>query len=107
MASKTKELIDILDKMVTLLKQDQESHWSAWMESSKRRLQNSDYSGVEHLLNAYGGMGSFNDLIIGQQMIDGKFKWKDGAAKSNDKLARLRSSAYDIANYIKQNHEIG
>lgn len=107
MATKTKKLIDLLDKIIVLLKQDDERHWSAWLESSKTRLINSDYSGVEHFLSAYGGMGSFNDLVIGQTMIDGEFQWKESATKNNDKLSRLRTSAYDIANYIKQNHKIG
>ena len=81
MGSKTKQLIEILDPIVAILDADGESHWRKWIASSKSRLTNSDYSGIEHLLGAYGGMGSFTDLVIGQSMVNGEFCWKDGPAR--------------------------
>ena len=75
MGPKTKQLVDILDQIISLLKTDNEDHWQKWILESKLRLLNSDYSGIEHLLNAYGGMGSFNDLIISQDANNGKLKF--------------------------------
>jgi Domain of unknown function (DUF6966) len=105
MGPKAKQLIEILDQIVAVLDADGERHWRKWMASARSRLANSDYSGIEHLLGAYGGMGSFNDLIIGQSIVKGEFHWKDGAREANDKLDALRTQAYQIADFIKRNHE--
>lgn len=106
MGPKTTQLILVLENIIDILKSDGEKHWRKWMESSRSRLLNSDYSGIEHLLEAYGGMGSFNDLVIGQSMLNGQLIWKDGAQESNDKLDALRGEAYELAEYIKRHHEI-
>ena len=39
------------------------AYWADWVTESVRRLRSSDFSGITHLLNAYGGMGSINDLL--------------------------------------------
>ncbi len=67
---------------------------------------NSDFSGIEHLLSAYGGMGSFNDLIIGQTNHNGEFAWKQNYQEVNNELNHLRGQAYQLANWIKHNHEL-
>jgi len=66
MGPKTQELVSVLEELTSLLESDGDSHWSNWMQKAKARLLNSDYSGVEYLLSAYGGMGSLNDLVLGQ-----------------------------------------
>lgn len=106
MGPKTEELIQVLDQIIYLLAEDGNHHWEKWMIESKGRLMKSDYTGIEHLLNAYGGMGSFNDLVIGQSYEDEKFLWKPNAAENNSKLERLRSRAYSLADDIKRNHVV-
>jgi hypothetical protein len=106
MGSKTKQLVKVLDQIISLLESDEEDHWKMWVSESKRRLLNSDYSGIEHLLSAYGGMGSFNDLVICQSSEDGKLTWKEGYKKKNNTLSKLRSKAWELATYIKRNQEI-
>jgi hypothetical protein len=69
MEPKTTQLIAVLDQIIQVLDSDEEKHWSKWIDSVRSRLMNSDYSGVEHLLDAYGGTGSFNDLVIGQAIV--------------------------------------
>ena len=54
----------------------------------------------------YGGMGSFNDVVIGQTHVDGKFAWKKDAISDNNKLSKYRTTAYDLAIYIKHNHQV-
>ena len=98
----TRKLIAILAELISLLNSDDETHWSAWMAEAKRRLEGEDVSGVQHLLSAYGGMGSFNDLILCQDTSHGGFRWKEGYEEKNDKLAQLRSSAWELAMAIKQ-----
>ncbi|MNP82658.1 hypothetical protein D3C76_1813750 [compost metagenome] len=61
----------------------------------------SDFSGIEYLLSAYGGMGSLNDLILGQNYVDGTLSWKPGHVELNEKFIELRDKAEQLANAIK------
>jgi hypothetical protein len=92
MGPKTQELSLILAEMIALLDKEGETHWSGWMGQAKTRLEGLDYSGVEHLLRAYGGMGSFNDLIISPEY--------------NDRLKALRTQAWELAEEIKREHVV-
>ncbi len=38
--------------------------WASWLAKDARLVRNGDYYGVEHLLSAFGGMGSLNDLVL-------------------------------------------
>jgi hypothetical protein len=105
MGSKTKELITVLQSLIDLLQRDNETHWSKWMRVSKSRIEASDFSGITHLLGAYGGMGSFNDLILGQNMQRGKIVWKDNQTELNEELSRLRNEAWELATYIKRSQD--
>ena len=95
------KLVDILSELVALLEADGNSHWSKWMSSAKERISKGDSWGIQKLLGAYGGMGSFNDLIVGQSMNNGKFEWKPNAEIQNDRLDALRSEAFDLAVELK------
>ena len=106
MATKLDELLNILEEIIQILESDGEEHWSHWMHQSRARLLNSDYSGIEHLLSAYGGMGSFNDLVICQSYENGQFRWKEGYVEKNNRLDELRGKAWELADYIRRNHTI-
>jgi len=105
MGTKTEELINVLNDIEALLSNDNESNWLKLISSANERIRNSDYSGIELVLSYYGGMGSFNDLIIGQSTINGKFQWKKNSKENNNRLSSLRAKAYELSNYIKHNHE--
>jgi hypothetical protein len=104
--TKLDELVTVLDAIIQLLESDGEQHWSRWMHKSRARLLDLDYSGIEHLLSAYGSMGSFNDLVICQGFENGELRWKEGHAEKNDRLDELREKAWDLADYIRRNHTI-
>lgn len=106
MGPKTQELVCVLAKLASLLESDGEHHWCAWMLRAKARLENSDYSGIDYLLGAYGGMGSFNDFIAGQSTVAGQFVWKPGYKELNDEIDGLRNRAWSLAKDIKRNHVI-
>ncbi|MGB3693161.1 MAG: hypothetical protein WA865_07720 [Spirulinaceae cyanobacterium] len=106
MDSQIEQLIAVLDQIASLLDSDGETGWHSQIVESKRRLLNSDYSGIEYLLGAYGGMGSFNDLVICQGLKDGKFAWKPGYIEKNNLLNELRTKAWEIATFIKRNNDI-
>ena len=106
MTTKLDELLGVLDELIQLLESDGEEHWSTWMRQACDWLSNSDYAGIEKILSAYGGMGSFNDLVICQSHIDGQFEWKEGHGEKNNRLDELRSKAWDLANQIRRNHTV-
>jgi hypothetical protein len=47
-----------------LLDNAKDPHWTFHLRGDLERLEEGDLSAVEHLLSAYGGMGSLNDLYI-------------------------------------------
>ncbi len=49
-------------------------HWAKWMLDDIE-LWESEQS-VEHHLRAYGGMGSFNDIVLGNNDVEGMWKGK-------------------------------
>lgn len=102
MGPKTEELIYILDQLAIVLEGDGDTHWSFWMHRTRALLLVSDYSGIEYLLSAFGGMGSLNDLILGQNYIGGVFSWKPGHVELNEKFIELRDNAERLANAIKR-----
>ena len=94
------ELCDVLRAIIRLLEEDDETHWRAWMMSSLTKLEANELRGARHLLGAYGGMGAFNDLIIGQRVEGDAFKWADGAQQSNDELTSQRGHAWYLADEL-------
>lgn len=98
----TEQLIDVLDQLATVLESDGDTHWSQWIRKARAHVMNSDYYGIEYLLSAYGGMGSFNDLILGQSSVNGAFAWKPGHVELNNKFDALRNQAAKLAHKIKR-----
>ncbi|VVP18138.1 hypothetical protein PS896_03692 [Pseudomonas fluorescens] len=72
------------------------------MRKAKTLLENSDYSGITCLLSAYGGMGSLNDLILGQTFADGVFSRRPDHLELNDRFSELRNQAAQLAAEIKR-----
>ena len=101
MGPKTTELCERLRETSTLLRSAGDSHWAKWMDTSLRRIESSDLSGVDYLLRAFGGMGSFNDLILmsanGHSVSDANYR------DVNDRLDSLRSRLYELANDVRRN----
>ena len=101
MGPKTTELCERLRETSALLRAAGESHWAKWMDTSLRRIENSNLSGVDHLLGAFGGMGSFNDLILmsanGHSISDADYR------DVNDRLDLLRSQLSELAREVRRN----
>lgn len=85
----TARLIRTLDELVALLDEEQDTHWAARMRKASRELKASDYHGVERLLAAYGGMGSFNDFVPRR-------------AEHKSRISELSSEAHDLATEIRR-----
>ncbi len=105
MGPKTEELICVLEQLATVLESDGDTHWSLWVRKARARLLDSDYSGITSLLSAYGGMSSFNDLILGQSYDGGAFSWKPGHVELNKRFDKLRNDAAQLADAIKRSQD--
>lgn len=100
MGPKTSQLCARLREASTLLQSAGEAHWTGWLEESLRRIENGDLSGIDHFLGAYGGMGSFNDLILAR--ANGHTVLQAEQSAINERLAALRSAMYDLASEIRR-----
>jgi hypothetical protein len=98
----TTELIEVLNQLVEILESANECHWSEILKKSKLRIEKSDYSGIEMLLGSYGGMGSFNDLIIYQPSGIVEVNFTRDEIIANEELDKLRTKAWDLADNIKR-----
>jgi hypothetical protein len=96
-----KELIQLLISCETLLRSVGENFWANKINAVLQKGEGSiGIYGLEEILSWYGGMGSFNDLIIS--------KYNDylieviNEEKLNDELNRLRSKIYQEVIHLKR-----
>jgi hypothetical protein len=101
MHTHTKKLIKALDQLASLLEIQGEHLWSEWMRRSQSMLSNGDSAGIDYLLGAYGGMGSFNDLVFGLNQASGDNS-QTNKLDSNHQLENLRHQAWLLAQKIKR-----
>ena len=92
-------LIAILEQIEHLLVIHREQHWSAWITRDITAIKKYDAHGIVHLLSAYGGMGSFNDLWL--CAANGHRIDEMEVMGVNDTLSALRSEAYALAKEIE------
>jgi len=89
--------------MIELLENDG-SRWSQFFQKALGAFDNSDYHRCsETILSGSGGMGSLNDLILGQTTdLNGKFKWKPNHEEVNSKYQELLSSLYAFSQSVRR-----
>ncbi len=104
MGPKTAELCALLRELLSLLESAGEVYWLEWMEKSLRVIERRDLAGVEKILEAYGGMGSFSDLFLS---ASNGSKIPDGSGQEiNHRLESIRTKLYELAKYIVHNAEV-
>ena len=82
--SDIQEIGKLLDNLIAFLEEENDEHWLSWFRQSKQYLDNSDGRAINHVLQAYGSMGSFSDAY----------------------LMELTSQIYDLASKIKKEHDL-
>lgn len=84
---KRKEIAAILNEVINLLAPYDEN-WTNSLKRLKKEMDTSPEEAMRHLKNLYGGMGSFNDLVL----------QKNGQMpkEENHKLFNLRSKLYEL-----------
>lgn len=101
MSSADRALHAVVSDLEALLRGDGETHWADWMRRVITQLEQGHPGAAQSLLRAYGGMGSFNDLALGQDYSSGRFQWRADAGELNDRLDALRGRAWELARAIR------
>jgi hypothetical protein len=92
------EFLEAADALAKLLQDYGEQHWAAWVTRDQQRIQQGDASGIRHLLRAYGGMGSLNDVVI--HPLNGHHIAAEDIDTVNARLTQLRSRTYAAATQL-------
>jgi hypothetical protein len=102
---KTMELLTVLARISALLRDAGERHWATWVNTAAARIRAGDASGLDTQLDAYGGMGSFSDLVLCE--ANGHDVARDRTAAMNSELDELRSAQWTLAREVRRVAEIG
>ncbi len=90
-------LVQKLREAEKLLRAHRESRWADWLASDADRIHRLDFYGIEHLLSAFGGMGSLNDSVL--QYQDGAFLHVP--ITENERFDVMRGEIYLLAQKLK------
>lgn len=105
MGPNTRALVDLLIELEALPADENEMHRAGWLNESLARIRNLYFSAIELLLGAYGGMGSFNDLVLGWCCESGSISQRPNHLALNERSDRLDSRAWQLADDIRRKHE--
>ncbi|SCL29958.1 hypothetical protein GA0070624_3983 [Micromonospora rhizosphaerae] len=80
-----------------LLRRHDNEHWAQWADRALTRLDAGDAAGLDYWLDAYGGMGSINDLSI---------NWSGSLSPDREqavyeRIEELRGLCYSLAAQLK------
>jgi hypothetical protein len=93
-----------LSDTMTLLRQYKEHSWADWLQQDHDWIAQRHYfRGVQHLLNALGGMGSFRDRLI--HPANGHELQEDEVVPVNKRLRALSRELYELATKITREVE--
>jgi hypothetical protein len=98
--SKREQLLKTLSAAESLLSCHGEEHWASWLRRDVSLIRAGDGFGLEHLSSAFGGMGSFNDLILHQ--FNGHRIRDEETRPVNDRLDQLRSEIFELAEELRR-----
>jgi hypothetical protein len=99
MADAVDKLMERLSETVTLLRKYKENSWADWLQQDHDWIAQRNFRGVQHLLNAFGGMGSLSDLLI--PPANGHALQEDEVVPVNKRLNALCGELYGLAAKIK------
>lgn len=94
------ELIEALAETSQLLRKYNESHWSAVLEESRQLIENRDFRGVEQVFGSFGGMGSFNDVII--HPLNGHQIEESEVSAVNDRFQWFKSNIWELVGDLRR-----
>lgn len=90
-------LVTDLETLVALLDDDGATHWSRWARQSLAEIERRDARGLTRLRQGYGGMGSFNDLVLEGDGVEDR-------RRLNEELDALRGRIYSSVTTLLLEH---
>ena len=96
---KIARLTKLIDEAEHLLRKHGEETWANWFAEGCSRIQDRDFSGIEHILSSFGGTGSFNDIYICPENHH-VIKKRD-VIRVNERLRALSSGIYESARELQ------
>lgn len=95
---KVNSLLKDLDEAIGLLEQAGEVRWRTWLAEGRAEIAARDAHGLDRLLGAFGGMGSFNDLVLRQPNSTSS---ADFLSQADHRLWELRDSIWHACRDLK------
>lgn len=95
MHPEVEKLANLIQEASTLLLTHGEKLWGDRLRVDAQRVRSLDFYGVEHMLSAFGGIGSINDLVL-SPMNGHNIEEKD-VASANEKIQNLLGRIYEVA----------
>ena len=92
------QLEGALTLLIDLLRQHRQDRWANWLARDAVRIEAGERFGLDHLISAFGGMGSLNDVILEPRNRD-DIGTGDLVAIS-ERLHQLREQIYAVATRI-------
>lgn len=108
--ARLQRLREALAEVGQLLQDFGEEHWLAWFARCQVALDASNSAAFNQILSAFGGMGSFNDLVLhrrGQELrssvevaLEGR-GWSKEERAANYRLGELRTVIWTEATALR------
>jgi hypothetical protein len=98
------QLVGALDETCSLLARYGAHQWARWLAADCERIADGDLTAIDHLLAAFGGMGSLNDVVLSH--LDGPVDdtgrcVSSGAGDADDRLDALRTRIFTDATALR------
>jgi hypothetical protein len=87
-------LIDVVEEAESILRRNEMDGWAGWLCNDAKGLRNGNGDSVRHLLSAFGGMGSVNDVVLAK--TDPDRPSKPMVSTDNDRLSFLISEIHRL-----------
>lgn len=94
------ELIEALSRASQLLRSHNEDEWSHNLDVARQLIVDRNFRGVEQVFGSFGGMGSFNDVVI--HPVNGHLIDESEVPAANDRLDALRGRLWKLASDLRR-----
>lgn len=84
-------LLADLDRAIGILEKAGETFWQEWLRRGRDQIASGDRRGVEHLLRAFAGEGTFNGFRLTQSL---GFETREQRERADERLWGLRESIW-------------
>lgn len=95
-------LIENVDELIRLMEKHNEKYWSEYFRKAIGMVKDRNFRGIELFLQSFGGMGSFNDLVITR--INGHTIQKKDEEMVNKKMEELKAKIHKLSIEIKHEY---